>query len=69
MLSSKGEGSDVCELGVRGELGEVIVFWTGEVGLGGEVIVFWIGEVGLGGEENSGFMMSQFGKSFPLFSP
>ena len=67
MISSHGEGSEACE---------VIVFWTGEVGLGGEVIVFWTGEVGLEGEldglraeENSGFMMSQFGKSFPLFSP
>ena len=50
MFSSQGEGSKVCELGVRGGLGEVIVFWTGEVGLEGDVIVFWIGEIGLGGE-------------------
>ena len=62
MLSSNGEGSEVCELGVRGELGEVIMFWTGEVGLEAELD-------GLSGEVNSGFMMSQFGKSFSSFSP
>ena len=76
MFSSHGEGSEVCKLGVRGGLGEVFVFWTSEVGVDGEVIMFSIGEVGLGGElgglrgeVNTGFMMSQFGKSFPLFSP